>query len=58
MSNFFGRLRRVRLAYRLQCAREDAHRFGLRVPDGIWSCLPCRLVFFDDIGYVGHLHGA
>jgi hypothetical protein len=53
-----GRLvRRFGRAYHLRCAREDAVQLGLRTPDGIWSCLPCRAVFLDTLGYVGHLHG-
>jgi hypothetical protein len=50
-------LSRIRRAYHLRCAREDAHRLGLRTPEGVWSCLPCRAVFLDTLGYVGHLHG-
>jgi hypothetical protein len=51
-------LRRLRRSYHLHCAREDAAVLGLTTPDGVWSCLPCRVVFLDTLGYVGHLHGA
>jgi hypothetical protein len=51
-------LRRLLRAYRVRCAREDAHRLGVRTPDGVWSCAPCRAVFLDTLGYVGHLHEA
>jgi len=52
------RLRRLRLAYQLRCAREDARALGLRAPDGVWSCGPCHTVFLDNLEYVVHLHGA
>ena len=51
-------IRRARRAYHLRCAREDMWLLGLTTPDGIWSCAPCRAVFLDTLGYVGHLHGA
>jgi hypothetical protein len=39
--------RRLRRAYHTACARQDLRLLGLRVPDGIWFCPPCRLAFLD-----------
>jgi hypothetical protein len=47
--------RRVRRAYQLACAREDAGRLGLVVPDGVWFCAPCRTAMFDGLEML--LHG-
>ncbi len=48
--------RRWRMAYDLLCAREDARSLGLRTPDGVWACRPCRAVFLTDFAYVVHAH--
>ena len=42
-----GLWRRLRRAYQLACARQDARALGLFVPDGVWFCPPCRLAFLD-----------
>jgi hypothetical protein len=39
--------RRLRIAYQLTCAREDAARLGFSVPDGVWFCAPCRVAVLD-----------
>jgi hypothetical protein len=38
---------RLRRAYHVACARQDARLLGLRVPEGVWFCPPCRLAFLD-----------
>jgi hypothetical protein len=48
--------RRMRLAYHVRCAREDAHARGITVPPGVWSCDPCRAVFLDDFSFIVHAH--
>jgi transposase-like protein len=47
--------RRIRRAYVLACAREDALRHGFAVPDGTWHCAPCGRTFFDRRTFT--LHG-
>ena len=48
--------RRLKNAYALRCAREDARALGLATPRGIWACTPCRAVFLDDFSYIVHIH--
>ena len=48
--------RRLWRAYQLACAREDAVRLGLRVPDGVWFCPPCRTAMLDGLEML--LHGS
>jgi hypothetical protein len=50
-------IRRLVRAYRLCCAREDARLLGLRTPEGVWTCAPCRLAFFDRFDYLVHAAG-
>jgi hypothetical protein len=38
---------RLRRRYHVTCARQDLRTLGLRVPDGVWFCPPCRLAFLD-----------
>jgi hypothetical protein len=47
--------RRLRRAYQLACAREDARALGLAVPDGVWFCAPCRKAMLDGLEML--LHG-
>ena len=42
-----GLWRRLRRVYHVACARQDARLLGLRVPEGVWFCPPCRLAFLD-----------
>ena len=52
----FARLgRRAKLAYHVACAREDAHRYGFRVPLGAWFCERCRLVMWERHAFVLHV---
>lgn len=48
--------RRVRRAYHLTCASEDAHRLGLETPDGVWFCAPCRLAVLDSLEMARHIY--
>jgi hypothetical protein len=47
--------RRLRRAYQVACAREDAKRLGVAVPDGVWFCAPCRVAMLDGLEML--LHG-
>jgi hypothetical protein len=58
MSRISSRCARVRhrvvLAYQLICAREDARRQGLFLPQGAWRCEHCGLVAWDQQTSVAH----
>jgi hypothetical protein len=55
ISSGLARLRRrLTAAYRVRCARDDAARYGVRVPDGVWCCEDCRLVLWDRTAFVQH----
>ncbi len=60
MSRIRRKLARVVLAYRLICARQDAHHHGIRVPTGAWSCERCGVVVWELDAFVRHgrLHAA
>ena len=49
-----GARRRLRLAYHLRCAREDARHRGLRVPVGVWFCDHCRLLMWERHAFLRH----
>jgi hypothetical protein len=54
--SFVRTLRRLRRRYHLACAREDVGRLGVRVPEGVWFCAPCRLAFLDGLEIVRHVY--
>jgi hypothetical protein len=49
--------RRVVLAYRLRCAREDARIRGIIAPVGIWVCHHCPQVSFSQYAHTSHVAG-
>jgi hypothetical protein len=54
--SLFRAWRRMRRRYDLACAHEDAGRLGIRVPEGVWFCAPCRLAFLDGLEIVRHVY--
>ncbi|HET6209979.1 MAG TPA: hypothetical protein VFD94_06335 [Jatrophihabitans sp.] len=50
--------RRLALAYRLHCAREDARLRRIVIPIGVWVCEHCPQVSFSPGAYFAHLAGA
>ncbi|HJQ02651.1 MAG TPA: hypothetical protein VJ851_13710 [Jatrophihabitans sp.] len=53
-----GSWRRLALAYRLHCAREDAKLRNIVTPIGVWVCAHCPHVSLSSGAYVAHLAGA
>ena len=54
MSRVRRLFQRVRRAYHLRCAREDARQHGLAVPLGVWVC-DCRHVALDKLAFLDHM---
>lgn len=54
--SLFRTWHRMRRSYHLACAREDRRRLGVRVPDGVWFCAPCRRAFLDGLDIVRHMY--
>lgn len=54
--SLFRTWHRMRRGYHLACAREDRRRLGVRVPDGVWFCAPCRRAFLDGLEIVRHVY--
>jgi ribosomal protein L37AE/L43A len=50
--------RRLALAYRLHCAREDAKLRRMVTPIGVWVCEHCPQVSLSTGAYLAHLAGA
>ena len=48
--------RLMRRRYELACAHEDVRRLGVRIPDGVWFCVPCRRAFLDGLEIVRHVY--
>lgn len=46
----------MRRRYDLACAHEDVRRLGVRIPDGVWFCAPCRRAFLDGLEIVRHVY--
>ena len=47
-------LRRLARVYRHVCAREDARRLGLSLPDGVWLCGLCQHFSWDSFSFAWH----
>lgn len=48
-------MRRISLAYRVACAKDDMRLRGLREPVGVWVCGRCRRVLLERVAFVQHL---
>jgi hypothetical protein len=50
--------RRVKLAYHVRCAREDARVRNIMTPIGVWVCDHCPHVSLSQLAFQNHLVGA
>lgn len=48
-------LRKLALAYRLRCARDDARSRQISTPIGVWACHLCREVSLTHLAFNKHL---
>jgi hypothetical protein len=52
--------RKIVRAYHLRCAREDARKWQLIIPAGVWVCQHCPHVTFFDVArlrsHYAHVH--
>jgi hypothetical protein len=49
--------RRLKLAYDLRCARDDARSRHLITPTGVWACHHCEHVSLDQRTFREHISG-
>ena len=47
--------RRIRVAYAALLAREDARRYGVTIPSGLWICARCGGCFWNEGDLAAHL---
>jgi hypothetical protein len=49
--------RRLALAYRVRCAREDARARNIITPIGVWVCHHCPHVSLSQLAFQTHVVG-
>jgi hypothetical protein len=47
--------RRLVLAYRLRCARDDARLRHITTPTGVWACHHCPHTSLNKLAFTTHL---